>query len=154
MKRAVFFLFLTALFFPPHARAFYSDEISASPDEVWRGVEKAMKPYGIRKSDFKKRRSESDWKEDQYVKSGKGLLHSIGSSVVRRRYRFQVRLEENSFKTLVKIKGSFQEKPLDVPPGILWKPVKPDTDDLELERNFFMKILAELESLRRVSVRN
>ena len=139
-----FFFFL----FPPLPAGWgYSDEIAVPIDEVWQAATHVLSPRGIRKADAKKREIETQWVEDQAVRAS-GLLKRYASRVVRRRHRVKVKLIEGANATQVILKGNFQIKSLDTPPGVPWESAKPQSGDYDVERDAFMKILKKIETDR------
>lgn len=125
----------------------YSDEISAPLEEVWQGVQEAMKPYGIKKMDRDKNEIQSRWIEDR-VKRSRGLLKRVASQLYARRYRLKVRLKPLAHLTAVNVRGTFEERPLDSAPAVHWRSYKLQSSDYEVERDFFMQLLKTLQSRR------
>lgn len=127
----------------PPAWAVYKDEIAVSQDEVWKAVLDTFKPLGIRKTDEQKKELETKWITDKVVKSS-GLLKRIAKEEYVRRYRFKVRLHDRSGDTAVEIRGIFQQKHANAGSQVSWSLIKPTLEDLDVERDYFMKILATL----------
>ncbi len=133
----------------PLGRA-YTDEIVLGPEEVWKAVSKAAEYYGVRQMDAEARTLRTKWKQDR-VKRSRGVMRRYVSKIARiyqRRYRFDVRVQEFGAHTRVNVKGTFQERPLDAPLWAKWETVKPDVTDDALERDFFARILKEMENAR------
>jgi len=132
----------------------YTDEIEANFDEVWKAGEQILQPYGIRNSKVDKKEMESKWIEDLVVRSRrllpvgfKGKIHQT----YQRRYRVRIQIKEGVPHQTVQltVKGFFQIKPSDALPQRPWESVgKPQMVDYEIERNFFFKILHQIEHNR------
>ena len=141
--RALFFLSLFFLF-APVSYAVYTDEIALDSKRVWEAAHQALESYGIGKENPAKGTLESRWIEDLVRRSHKFLPEAIKGSYLRR-YRLVITLREEGGKTSVTIKGKFQQKDTGLPPAAPWLPISPKTEDYEMERNFFMKLIARLE---------
>ena len=137
-------LFLLLLL-PPRAFALYSDQIGAPVEEVWQAAKDVSQGYGIQKDDPVKKNLETRWVEDRVVRSS-GLLKNVASRIYRLRYRMRAQLVEDSQGTKIEIKGTYEQKPLDASPSSRWEPTRPEHD---LERDFFHKILTQIETTRR-----
>ncbi len=136
----------TALLLPSPAHARYSDEIAVSQDEVWKAALEALKPFGIRKTNESKKRIETKWIYDSVVRKNR-LLKNIPRQKYERRYRMRIQLKDRAGDTVVEIKGVYQQRF----PGrvqVSWRLVEPNADDLDIEQEFFMKILNQLGNTR------
>ena len=139
--------FLVFLLIAPQAFA-YSDHIGVSTDEVWQAAVQVFKPYGIHRSDESKKNLETNWMQDQVVRS-RGLLKKIAKARYDRRYRLKFRVSEKAGGADVEIKGVFEEKPVDIGFSVPWKRVGGvEIDDADIEQDFFMKILRRMEKNR------
>ena len=138
-------ILLLILFFllSPHALASYSDAIYVPQSEVWDAAKKVLGQKSFKKDDPKKGELETNWIEDQVVRR-RGLLKKIASKVYGRRYRIKLNLKQEKELTHVDIEGVFQEKSLDSVNSI-WRKIKPESEDYEIERTLFKKILHQIE---------
>ena len=140
-------LFLAILFvFPALSHAAYNDEIAVDKARVWQAAILALEPYGIARQDAEKGVLESKWIEDFVQKPIKFLPEGIKRGFYRR-YRLTVKLKEESGKTLVEIKGKFQQKPTGQPPSVPWHSIRPKTEDYEAEKLFFGRLMAQLNRI-------
>lgn len=144
MTVALIFLFLAMT---SSCWAIYSDEIAVSQDEVWKAAVEAFKPYGLRKADAKKKQIETKWIYDNVLRSG-GLLKRIAKEEYERRYRMKIKIADRAGDTKVEIRGVFQQRHQSLNPQISWTLIRPRADDLDVERDFFMKILSRIEKNR------
>ena len=135
----------------------YRDEILTNSEEVWKAAKTALTPKAIQREDWDKKIIKSKWIEDYVTKqkeilpSGLGISKTIPNTV-RRRYQLTIRLTETSTATEISILGNFQERPFTgVPSQLHWEKVSPSSEDYDIERALFFKILSELERLRRAS---
>ena len=134
----------------PHTLVFgYTDEIELKTEEVWLAVKEVFKPYGFFKLDEEKRELRTQWIEDTVVRS-RSLLPFGGFKEVRRtvnrRYQLSVKLKEIAGVVQVKINGKFQEQSREGRPQWTWRTVKPQSEDYDIERQYFFKILNHLQS--------
>ena len=125
----------------------YSDQIQVKADELWKAAYTAIQPYGIWKSNEKKKTIQSRWIEDQVVRSN-GILKNVTSQKVQRRYRLKVHLIEIGDTVLLDVKGLFQNKEFGTALASPWFNVSPKDKEYDVERDFFMKILKQLEANR------
>ncbi len=132
---------------PKNSFARYSDEIAVSQDEVWKAVQTALKPFGIRKINENKKTIETDWVQDRVRRSNR-LLKNIPKQMYDRRYRMKVRLRDRAGDTMIEITGVFQQR-IGTRIQDPWELIKPTGDDLDIEQDFFMKILNQLSNDRR-----
>jgi hypothetical protein len=65
-----------------------------------------------------------------------------------RRYRINIKWEEAKPFTRVAVKGTFQVKPSEFHPGMPWRFVKPRLKESTIERDFFFKLLRQIEDNR------
>lgn len=144
----VFFLALQTTAFA------YLDEVLMTPDEVWTAAKTVMEPKGVRTENKAAYTLKSKWIED-YVRKEKNILPAaLGRGVtlrstVRRRYQMAVELKELPTGTEIQISGKYQERPIGAPEHqARWKYVKPSTEDYELERALFFKILGEMARVK------
>jgi len=144
------FLFLTA---PPAVFA-YLDEVLMTPEEVWTASKTVLQSTGIAVENKETYQLQGKWIED-YVRKEKDLLpKGMGRSItlpstVRRRYQMRVQLKELPTGTQIQVSGKYQERPVSAPEHqARWRYVKPSTEDYELERILFFKILRELARVR------
>lgn len=140
------FLFLAAAL-PAYAR-FEETFVGVKMDEVWQASQQALEPYGIRKKDDAKRMIETKWTEDTVVRR-RGFLKKITAGRYRRRYRFQLQLKEKGPVLQIQIQGNFQEKSADSRGIDAWRKFKPESQDYELEKEIFKKILMSMEENRK-----
>ena len=144
--KVLFFVHLLSSLVPPFSHAAYSDTILVPVEEVWTATLEALDPYGIRKKDFEKGKLESGWHQDRVVRSH-GLLKKVFRQTYERRSRFEIRFKEEGAGAAVEIRGKFQERPAGSPQAV-WRTVKPESQDYELERELFQKILTKIEAKR------
>lgn len=149
MKLRIGFLWIMSLCFVGAAPAFasYQDEIGAGVEEVWQSAREILKPYGIQKEVYKKKVLETKWIEDRIERS-RGILKKVASEMYLRQYKIKVELTPLPDRTGIKVSGSFREKPLEAPPAVSWRPIKPGLQDYDLERDFFFHILEKVQQLR------
>ena len=139
-------LFLALAFAPQICWAVYSDQILIPKEELWQASEKALEPYGVTKQDHDKGQLESQWIEERVVRSS-GLFKKITKRTYLMSYRIRIRItEEQSGMSKVDVEGRFREKPLDAPFIASWRSTHPERN---IEKEFFHKILAKLETERR-----
>jgi len=150
---------LTFAVLPPAAHAAYRDEVLTTAEEVWKAAKTVLTPKGIEREDWNKKTIQSKWIEDYVTKQKEILPSRLGirktiPKTVRRRYQWTIQLTETSTGTEVAIAGNFQERPFSgVPSRMHWEKINPASEDYDLERVMFFKILAELEH-RRISSKN
>ncbi len=140
---ALFFMLLSS-----NAFAIYSDQVGAPIEEVWQAAKDSMKPYGIQKEDLLKKHFETRWVEDRVVRSS-GLLKKVASRIYRLRYRMRLEFVEDAKGTKVDVKGTYRQKPLDGSLSSRWETTRPERD---LEREFFYKVLRQVETNRRAHI--
>ena len=127
----------------------YTDKMAVETPEVWKAVQAVAAPYGVRKADSKKYEIETRWIQDLVVRS-RGLWKKLGTGEnMQRRYRVKIRLKEEPYATEVGIHGVFQERSYGSGPAIPWRNIKPESEDYAVERDFFFKILKQLETTRK-----
>ncbi len=129
--------------------AAYTDQITVKADEAWRAALEVVKSYGLHKMDARKKFLETDWVQDTVVRKGKWVFKGIFSKTYERRYRLSVRVTQRDYDSEIEVRGNFQERSKE-PNSYLfsWQKVKPDGDDLDVERVVFMRILNRLELAR------
>jgi len=155
MKQFVFFLaaFLVFTTLSQRGQA-YIDEILTTREEVWLAVRSAISVENIRSEDSSAYILETRWIEDIVQKQKNVLPSAIGQefimpSTVRRRYRMTVQLNELPTGTQIQITGKYQERAVGAPEHqSRWKYVQPSTEDYELERVLFFRILSEMARVR------
>lgn len=132
------------------ARAFaYTDQITVKADEAWQVAQEVLKVNGLDKVDHDNKTLRTKWVEDRVVRRGKGVLKKITSVTMQRRYRMTVRVIQRPFDTEIEVKGDFQERTLGVnQTSYSWKKIRTKSDDFDLERAVFMRILNRLEIAR------
>lgn len=140
---AVLFMLLSS-----NAFAVYSDQIGAPIEEVWQAAKDSLKPYGIQKENLLKKHFETRWVEERVVRSS-GLLKKVASRIYRLRYRIRLEFVEDAKGTAVEVRGTYQQKPLDGSPSSRWQSTRPERD---LEREFFYKVLRQVETNRRTHI--
>jgi uncharacterized lipoprotein len=127
----------------------YTDQVTVKAEEAWQAAQEVLKQSGLKKVDETKKTLETKWIHDRVVRRGKGVFKNITSQTYDRRYRLTVRIVQRPFDTEIEVKGFFQERPVTGNPNhLLWKKVRPQIDDLDVERTFFMRILNRLELAR------
>ena len=127
----------------------YTDQITVKAEEAWTAALDVVKPYGLHKTDAKKKLIETDWVHDTVVRKGKWLFKGVFSKTYERRYRLSLRIMQRDYDTEIEVRGNFQERPKEVQSNLfMWQKVKPDADDLDVERAVFMRILSRLELAR------
>jgi hypothetical protein len=147
---ACFFLILFFAGFQIPLSSAYTDSIEASPEEIWKAAEQVLTPHGISKSKLDKWQIKSKWIEDRVERKRKLFPLGGGPSmrqVYLRRYHIQIQLKviDNS-QTELSVKGIFQEKSVEALPQLTWRLVKPQLADYNVERDFFFRILRQLEA--------
>ena len=132
----------------------YLDEVLMTPSEVWTATKIVMQDSGIASEDQKTYTLKSKWIED-YVRKERNILPgALGRSLtlkgtVRRRYQMTVQLKELPTATQIQVSGKYQERPVGAPQHqARWKFVKPSTEDYELERLLFFKIIREMARVK------
>ena len=70
------------------------------------------------------------------------------TKTVRRRYRLRIVVEEKAQGSLLNIRGKFQERPFDDRPQTPWNKITPGTEDYQVERETFFKILEVMQKSR------
>lgn len=146
MKKVFLFLLAAVLLSERLAFAVYKDEIAVSLDEVWPAAKEALKYSGLKKVNDSKKTFETKWTQDT-VEQSNGLLKSYIKDEYDRRYRYKVSVADRYGDTEVTVKAVVQKKRK----GLVqytWRLVKPTADDLDVERDAFMKILAQIEKIR------
>lgn len=131
-----------------NAFALYTDQIGAPIEEVWQAAKDSLKSYGIKKEDLIKKHFETRWVEDRVVRSS-GLLKKVASRIYILRYRMRLQFIEDAKGTKVEIQGTYRQKPLDGSPSSRWETTRPERD---LERDFFYKVLRQVETNRRAHI--
>jgi len=132
----------------------YLDEVLMTPDEIWSAAKLVLEPTGIVVENKASYTLKSNWIEDIIRKEKKLLPRAVGGGpsmarTVRRRCQMTVMLKELPTGTQIQITGKYQERPLSAPEHqARWKFVKPSTEDYELERLLFFKILREMARLK------
>lgn len=145
---ALFFLAIQAAGFA------YLDEVLMTPEEVWRASKLVLETDGIRVENKENYTLKSRWIEDYVRKEKKIFPDALGRgltlpSTTRRRYQMTVVLTELPTGTQIQISGKYQERPISSPEHqARWKFIKPTTEDYELERILFFKILREMARLK------
>ncbi len=151
--RFIFVFFFVLLLRPLHVYA-YLDEILTSADDVWAAAKTVMEPQGIRSENKAAYTLKSKWIEDSVRKEKRLFPSAVGIDTtiprtLKRRYRMTLQLTETATGTQIQVQGKFQERPFGAPEHqARWKNVKPGTEDYEVERSLFFKILMELARMR------
>src|SRR3989338_7550095 len=148
MKNKILGILLAAVLGLLPSLAFaYTDDVQAGIDEVWQAAGKVFSPAGIHKADENKKYLESRWMEDEVIRKNH-LFKDITSQVYRRHYRMKISLSEAGENVQIGVKGDFEEKPKQSPVTAPWRKLKPEMQDYDLERVFFMRILAQMAKAR------
>ena len=127
----------------------YTDQITVKAEEAWQVAQNVLKSTGFKKLDPEKKVLETQWVHDRVLRKGKGLLKLIASQTYDRRYRLRVRVTQRAFDSEIEIRGTFQERPMGpVSSKLSWKQVRPQTEDFDIERALFMRILNHLQMAR------
>ena len=122
----------------------YTDDIQgATVDDAWQAALKALGPKGVKEADEKKKVLVSRWMEDEVVRRN-SLFKGVTSQSYRRRSQMEISLTEIPDGVHILIKGEFEEKPQDSPAQAPWRKLKMQTEDYDLERNLFMRILTQM----------
>lgn len=146
---------LTLLIFANFPLFAYTDEIDLKLEEVWPAAKEAFQFAGLHRVNEKKFSFETNWIEDTVERTRKLLpLKGLGEikKTVKRRYQFKVKLKDIASVTQVKIQTKFQEQPADIRPQSLWRTVKPEYQDMQVEKRYFLKIIEQLEARRKPQV--
>ncbi len=153
-KKTAFILLAVLLLGFQGSGAAFQEEILTSKSEIWNAARKVLASRGIAKENAAKGILESKWIED-VVRKTKSLLPGRiaggGPSVtqtVRRRYRLRIVVEEKAQGSVVSIQGKFQERPFDDRPQTPWNKITPGTEDYQVERETFFKILEVMQQAR------
>ncbi len=137
---------------PAPALAVYKDEIAVSRDEVWKAVNEVLGKKGLRKSNEKKMTIESRWIVDTIRRRAKlPVLDKLSHEEYERRYRFKISLRDRVGDTEIVIKSVFQVRHINANEAGAWQLIKPTADDLDVEREFFMKILKKIGDARKAA---
>ena len=137
---------------PVPAWAIYKDEIAVSHDEVWKSIGGLLGKKSIRKSDPKKGTLESRWFYDVIRRSGSlPVLEQLSHQQYNRRYRYKISLKDRSGDTVVEIRCIYQIRNINANAAGAWHLIKPSADDLDIERDFFMKILKKIGDTRKAA---
>lgn len=153
MNKRVWIVGILFLVLQPMAFA-YLDEVLMTPDEIWAATKLVLEPTGIVDENKASYTLKSKWIEDIVRKEKKLLPRAVGGGptmarTVRRRCQMTVVLKELPAGTQIQISGKYQERPLSAPEHqARWKFVKPSTEDYELERLLFFKILREMARVK------
>jgi hypothetical protein len=153
MNKRVLLIGMFFLVLQPMALA-YLDEVLMTPDEIWSATKLVLEPTGIASENKASYTIKSKWMEDIIRKEKKLLPRAVGGGptmarTVRRRCQMTVVLKELPTGTQIQISGKYQERPLSAPEHqARWKFVKPSTEDYELERLLFFKILREMSRIK------
>ena len=128
----------------PASSAFaYTDDVQAGIEDVWQAARKVLEPVGIKKMDEKKRKMESRWVEDEVVRRNE-LFKGVMSQVYLRHYRIKISLTESGDNVQIEVKGNFEEKPKQSAAAAPWRKLKMQMQDYDIERAYFMRVLAQL----------
>ncbi len=141
------FLLIAALGLQSSFAFAYTDDVRAGIEEGWQAADKVFAPVGIHKKDEKKKSMESRWLEDEVIRKNH-LFKDITSQAYRRRYRMKVSLTEAGEDIRIRVTGEFEEKPKQSPVTAPWRKLKPEMQDYDLERVYFMRILAQMAKAR------
>lgn len=127
----------------------YMDQVTVKAPEAWEAAKEVFRKTGFKKIDEKKYRFETKWIEDEVTRS-RGLLKGIASQKYQRRYRISVEIRQREYDSEIEIHGTFQERPLNINQQYLmtWQTVHPETEDYEVERQGFMRILGQLQFMK------
>ena len=127
----------------------YTDQITVKSDEAWQAAQEVLKPSGIDKLDPATKTIRTKWTHDRVVRKGKGVFKNIASVTMERRYRMTVHVIQRPFDTEIEVRGDFQERTMGVnQTSYTWTKVKTKSEDFDLERATFMRILNRLEIAR------
>jgi len=138
---------------PPAALA-YLDEVLMTPNEIWEAAKTVLETPGIDVENKETYTLKSKWVEDYVRKERTVIPRQVGrgftlTGTVRRRYQMMIVLKELPSATQIQITGKYQERPVGAPEHqARWKFIKPSTEDYELERQLFFKILREMARIR------
>ena len=132
----------------------FQEEILTSRNEIWAAAKAVLASHGISKENAEKGILESKWIEDVVEKTKSILPSRIAgggptvTKTVRRRYRLRIVVEEKAQGSLLNIRGKFQERPFDDRPQTPWNKITPGTEDYQVERETFFKILEVMQKSR------
>ena len=133
----------------------FQEEILTSKNEIWTAAKTVLASHGgIAKENADKGILESKWVEDVVKKKRSILPERIAgggptvSQTVRRRYRLRVVVEEKAQGSAVSIQGTFEERPYNDRPQTPWNKITPGTEDYQVERDTFFKILEIMQQAR------
>ncbi len=127
------------------ARA-YTEEIAAPRVEVFQAAQQVFEPEGVRNAGSSQSWVESRWIEDAVTRERKLLfIKKTLKKNMARRFRMKIELADKEDRTQVKISGKFQERPLESRPQAPWRNVKRTPEEYSIERDYFFKILRQIE---------
>jgi len=148
MKKVLFLFIVLFISFTFRGYA-YTDDIQAESEELWQAVSDTFEIYGIHSQKPNKKVLTSHWIYDEVTRS-RGLFKGIFRQNYDRRYRIKVTLIRADVKMIsVEVRGAFQERSTGTGPSIPWKLIKPNSEDYQVEREFFIKILNQLAHNKR-----
>ena len=154
MKKYFFSSLLLGLFvvgLSHAASAAFEDEVDANPDEIFSAAKQVVEhDYGVYKANPSKNLVESKWKQD-IVKRSRGMFKNILKQGVYRRYRLRVEIQTKGKTSILRIKGTFQERSTGSDANLPWNSVKMMAADHRLERELFFKILTQIEDHRKAA---
>ena len=128
----------------------YTDEINAKVEDVWKAAQEIFEPIGIHKKNEKKKTLESIWIQDDVVRS-RGWLKKLDKQHFRRRYKIRGKFKQAYDFVKVEISLNVQDLPQSGVRENMWRSVKPDYQDYQIEKETFMKILMRVEEYRKQS---
>lgn len=149
MKKNTAILLLFILTVHPVSLQAYAEEIMIPAEQVWESAKEVLKTPGFRKLDWDKKFMETKWTYDEVSRS-RGIMKKLTSAWYERRYRMKIQFTElMGGATAVKITGVFQERPRDAGVNVGWSTYKLQSQDYDMERDVFFKILYALEKKKR-----
>ncbi len=145
MMRSLYWMLLAAWVMLSPSRVYaYTQEIQAPVEEVWIAVKEAAASPGLDKVDEKDKVLETEWTEDRVVRMEQlmpFMKKAEHPKTWERRYRLRVELIPVPEGTRVAVRGKFQLKDPDLGVRGKWDNVKPESEDYDMERQFFFRAL-------------
>ena len=140
---------IVAALLPSAARtgAAIEEEVGAPAPEIFHAAMAALTPYGIHKKDEEKFYLESKYIEDRVERREKHFFFKNRRDYDRR-YRVKITLTPWPRYAVVKVEVDPRYRSPDGNIAAPWRKLKEGRDGYELEREFFRRILAQLEASR------
>ncbi len=153
-KKKIGLLFFALCFLLSTGAIAFEDVILTSRIEVWKAARETLQSSGFSSEDQNEGKLKTRWIEDTVVKERPVFSGPWGSGptvkqTFRRRYRISIVIDETKNGALVKIHGEFEQKIYSARPQAPWQREELTTEDYDVERAVFFKILRHLEISRK-----